>query len=163
MKLLIIPIACLVLGVGGGVGAGIFLKPEIELEADANAEEDSNEEAEEVAIETIENSGVEYADLSNQFIVPLLVDGRVESIIVLSVSLEVIEGSLQEIYKSEPKLRGSFLQVFFNHSNNGGFSGNFTSFSAMETLKRELLLVAQSISGSAVREVLIVDIIRQEA
>jgi hypothetical protein len=167
MKLLLIPIICLILGVGGGVGAGIFLLPEPEpLEESefvdgAVVEEDGITE-DEVAVVMPETTGVEYVDLSNQFIVPLLVNGKVNAIVVLAIGLEVAEGSMQEVMLGEPKLRAAFLQALFNHANNGGFNGNFTAFSTLETLRRELLLVAQSISGQRVLDVLILDVVRQD-
>lgn len=164
MKLLLIPIICLVLGVGGGVGAGIFLLPTPEPDSDAEAIEG---EPDEVSVGDNDThgdelpTGVEYVDLSNQFIVPILVDGRVAAIVILAIGLELKEGTMQEVMLSEPKLRAAFLQTLFNHANNGGFDGNFTDFSTVETLKRELLLVAQSISGRSVSDVLVLDMVKQ--
>ncbi|UWQ99202.1 flagellar basal body-associated protein FliL [Rhodobacteraceae bacterium S2214] len=168
MKLLLIPLVCLILGVGGGVGAGIFLLPDPEPEPEPAiaSTDESTDSVEEPAVESpaavsLEVSGVEYIDLTNQFIVPLLIDGKVSAIVVLAIGLEVAEGTMQEVMLGEPKLRAAFLQTLFNHANNGGFDGNFTAFSTMQTLRRELLLVAQSISGSRVSDVLILDVVRQ--
>ena len=166
MKLLLIPIVCLILGVGGGVGAGIFLLPDADNEAeiastDINADGAGEQTVEPPAEVSLEVSGVEYIDLANQFIVPLLVDGKVSAIVVLAIGLEVAEGTMQEVMLGEPKLRAAFLQTLFNHANNGGFDGNFTAFSTLQTLRRELLLVAQSISGVRVSDVLILDVVRQ--
>jgi hypothetical protein len=167
MKLLLIPIICLILGVGGGVGAGIFLLPEPEPPEESEfvdgviIEEDGITDDEETMV-VPETTGVEYVDLSNQFIVPLLVNGKVNAIVVLAIGLEMVEGSMQEVMLGEPKLRAAFLQALFNHANNGGFDGNFTAFSTLETLRRELLLVAQSISGQRVLDVLILDVVRQD-
>lgn len=166
MKLLLIPLVCLVLGVGGGVGAGIFLLPDPEPEPAIASTDESTDSVEEPAVESpadvsLEVSGVEYIDLTNQFIVPLLIDGKVSAIVVLAIGLEVVEGTMQEVMLGEPKLRAAFLQTLFNHANNGGFDGNFTAFSTMQTLRRELLLVAQSISGVRISDVLILDVVRQ--
>lgn len=163
MKLLIIPIVCLIIGLGGGVGAAMFLLPDPEPapEEELVDGEPGDVPAEEPEEEDVEAAGVEYVDLSSQFIVPLLVDGKVDAIVILALGLEVVEGAMQEVMLGEPKMRSAFLQALFNHSNNGGFDGNFTQFSTLETLRRELLLVAQSISGKSVTDVLILDVVRQ--
>ncbi len=163
MKLLIIPLICLIIGTGAGVGAGIFLAPEPPPEDAIVAETPAVEElTEEQAIEIArEENGLEYVDLSSQFIVPLLVDGKVDAIVVLAIGLEIIEGTMQEVMLSEPKLRAAFLQSLFNHSNNGGFSGNFTAYASMDSLRRELLAIARGVSGDKITDVLILDVVRQ--
>ena len=164
MKLLLIPIICLVLGIGAGVGAGVFLAPEPSAEDTLGEGDAVGEDAtEEQDIEEVspDISGVEYVDMNNQFIVPLLVDGRVDAIIVLAIGLEVIEGEVDGVMSREPKLRAAFLQSLFNHANNGGFLGNFTDYSSMETLRRELMSVARGISDRKVTDVLVLDVVRQ--
>ena len=92
---------------------------------------------------------------------PIVGDTDVEAMVVLSISIEVDETGLQGVYDKEPKLRAMFLQSLFNHANNGGFDANFTAFSAMDSLRRELRQVARTEAGQAVRDVLILDVIRQ--
>lgn len=149
------------LGIGGGVGAGLFLAPPPEPEEIAASDGAAPSEADEEPADPVV-TGVEYINLSSQFIVPLLVDGKVDAIIVLAIGLEVVEGSMQTVLSSEPKIRAAFLQSLFNHANNGGFSGNFTAFSAMETLRRELVQVSKAIAGKSVNDVLILDVVRQD-
>lgn len=174
MKKLLLPIVLLFLGVGGGVGAGIMLMPEPEVpdeavevpEGEANAPEAETatveSPAEEEAQETTETPGaVEYLDMSNQFIVPLIDAGVVNGIVVVSISLEVVEGTIATVSRLEPKIRDRFLQVLFNHANNGGFSGNFTEFRYIRSLKEELLRNAIVVAGRDVTDVLILDLVRQ--
>lgn len=160
MKFLIIPVTCIVLGVGGGIAAGIFVTPKPESNDATHIDEVRDVASEENSVTGI--GAVEYASLSSQFIVPLIEDGNVNGIVVLSIGLEVIDGSLQSVLMSEPKIRAAFLQSLFNHANNGGFSGNFTEHSAMESLRRELVIVARAIAGGNVSDVLILDVTRQE-
>jgi flagellar FliL protein len=108
-----------------------------------------------------ETAAVEYVSLSSQFIVPIIEDGSINGMIVLSIGLEVLEGSLQSVQMSEPKIRSAFLQSLFNHANNGGFAGNFTEFSTMDSLRRELIHVSRVITGANVSDVLILDITRR--
>ncbi|MBS8271737.1 flagellar basal body-associated protein FliL, partial [Halomonas litopenaei] len=53
--------------------------------------------------------------------------------------------------------------VMFDHANNGGFSGNFTTGTKMRALRNELLRVAQDISGPSVTDVLVIDLVRQDS
>ncbi len=105
----------------------------------------------------------EYVKLNNQFIVPVVEDGVVRSLVILSVSLEVASGTSQDVYAVEPKLRDSFLQVLFDHANAGGFEGAFTNANNMEILRVALFEAAGKALGPKVSDVLIVDIVRQDS
>lgn len=176
MKTFLIPIFLLFVGVGGGVGAGIMLGPsagtddDTPAEAEADVGSDSAEEppamGQDIAASSTpaENGarGVEFFNMTNQFVVPLVKDGQVNGIIVVAISLEVVEGTIADVHLREPKLRDRFLQVLFNHANNGGFEGNFTDFRYIKSLKEELLRNAQVVAGRDVKDVLILDLVRQD-
>ena len=104
----------------------------------------------------------EYVKLNNQFVVPVIEKDQVAALVILSLTLEVTTGSGEEVFAVEPKLRDSFLQVLFDHANADGFNGAFTQSSRMERLRKALLEPARRILGAAVRDVLIVDIVRQD-
>lgn len=165
MKKLLLPVILLLIGVGSGVGAGLLLKPEpVEDElAEGHPCGDPTEVVEAVAAPLPIPAEREYAKLNNQFIIPVVEDGRVAALVVMSLNIEVTVGGRTAIFAAEPKLRDGFLQVMFNHANIGGFSGNFTSGTNMRALRNELLRVAKEISGSIVTDVLIIDIVRQDS
>ncbi len=100
--------------------------------------------------------------LANQFVVPLIRDGKVGSMVIMSISLEVEAGQTSDAYARAPKLRDAFLQVMFDHANAGGFDGSFTDSANMVALRRALLEAAQKILGASVTDVLITDIVRQD-
>ncbi len=107
--------------------------------------------------------GVEYVKLNNQFVVPIVKDKDVASLVVLSLSLEVPSGSEDDVYKHEPKIRDSILQVLFDHANIGGFDGAFTEAKMLNVLRNALREVAQRDLGSdVVSDVLILEIARQD-
>ena len=83
----------------------------------------------------------EYVKLNNQFVVPVLKDGKVVSMVVLALNLEVTEGGSEQVYAREPKLRDAILQVLFDHANSGGFAGAFTDGSNLVLLRKSLLEV----------------------
>lgn len=150
------PLILALVGLGIGVGAGIFLRPATDPAAEAAAAEAHSAKAD-------PESAPEYVKLNNQFVVPVLQDGRVESMVILSLSLEVKPNSSEEVYSKEPKLRDVFLQVLFDHANAGGFRGSFTDGANLILLRRALQEAGVSVLGEILTDVLIVDIARQDS
>ena len=153
----ILPILIILIGTGTGIGGGMMLRPSLSVEAEpqtADAEEPHEEQV---------SSGIEYVKLNNQFVVPVVQDGQIASLIVMSLSIETIEGQTNAIYSKEPKLRDSFLQVLFDHANIGGFNGAFTDADVLGVLRNSLREAAKKIlSQDVVRDVLILEIARQD-
>jgi flagellar protein FliL len=164
----ILPILLALVGFGGGAGAGLFLRPAPEAAdhtAGAEGEVPKTEDhAEEGAAEEgePEEGAPEYVKMNNQFVVPVVSDGRVAAMVVLSLSLEVEAGNTETVYQREPKLRDAFLQVLFDHANVGGFSGSFTDGSNLVVLRTSLKEAAALVLGTVVSDVLITDIARQD-
>lgn len=97
-----------------------------------------------------------------QFFVPVMRNGRLESTMVLSLSLEVPAGSAEIVYAHELKLRDAVLRQLLIHANTGGFDGNFTAEPQLRTLRADLARTAQA-TVPEISAVLIGDIARQEA
>ncbi len=184
----LLPIILLLLGGGGGVGAGYFLRPPTPepepmemaecLEPDEHCEPEAMNEhgeamasdghasepvADDHAEEAVEIIGEpEYVALQRQMIVPIVSEDEVISLVVMSLSIEVQAGFVNDVYDREPKLRDAFLQVLFRHANTGGFSGAFTSGEKMSDLRRALNVAAHEVLGPVAIQVLVTDILRQE-
>jgi hypothetical protein len=190
MMRMLIPVLLLLIGLGGGIGAGLFLGGGDEVAAeegahgegetegdDGHGAEDADsghgEEADDghgggstTGGQSVEQTGqgTEYVRLNNQFVVPIVRNGTVRSLVVLSLSIEVNTGQNGAVFDREPRLRDSFLRVLFAHANAGGFDGSFTESAAMAPLREGLRESAISVLGaSVVHEVLITDITRQDA
>ncbi|MGL4238151.1 flagellar basal body-associated FliL family protein [Tabrizicola sp.] len=167
----LLPILLAVVGLGGGVGAGLFLRPAAPAAENAEAGHDGDHAAEPEHAEAEEHSedddhaesGPDYVKMNNQFVVPVVEEGRVAAMVVLSLSLEVEAGNTEAVYQREPKLRDAFLQVLFDHANIGGFSGSFTDGSNLVVLRTSLKEAAAMILGTVVNDVLITDIARQDS
>ncbi|MFV0335242.1 MAG: flagellar basal body-associated FliL family protein [Tropicimonas sp.] len=171
MKFLV-PLIFAFAGVGAGVGAGIVLKPAPEEVAvsegegenvaeggeAAPAKEPPKKSAEEEAVPT-----TEFVKLGNHFIVPILSESRVQSMVILGLDLEVAAGQGESTLQVEPKIRDALLSVMFDHANAGGFSGRFTSGASMDSLRNALREAARkAVGGDMLKDVLITDIVRQD-
>lgn len=174
---ILLPVLLLVIGLGAGVGAGKMLADPgeaggTETGSDAASGSDEGGDGEGSGHGGGEggygdaadsSSPYEYVRLNNQFIVPVIRHGSVRSLVVLSLSVEVLNGENTLVYEREPRLRDAFLRVMFSHANAGGFDGSFTTVEAMAPLRIGLVEAARQILGDVVNDVLIVDIVRQDA
>ena len=162
---LLLPVMLALLGLGAGVGAGVALRPDNGESADAAPRPEA---APDQAAETPKprpaapDKKRDYVKLNNQFIVPVIGEERVQSLVILSLSLEIEEGQRQMVYDREPKLRDVLLQVMFDHANMGGFDGAFTDANTLDVLRQALTEAAQRVIGRQVSEVLITNIARQD-
>lgn len=162
----LLPVLLALIGLGAGAAAGLKFRPDPEalpeaagLAGGAAPCGPPAEAAEGHAAAT----AFDYVKLNNQFVVPVVEEGDVAALVILSISLEVSAGTADAVYAIEPKLRDAFLRVLFDHANAGGFSGAFTRSDYMDGLRLALLEVARKSLGASVSRVLIVDIVRQDA
>ncbi|PZX15078.1 hypothetical protein LX81_02667 [Palleronia aestuarii] len=107
-------------------------------------------------------SGTEFVAMPNQFVVPVIADDAVGALVVASLSLEVDALTTDEANRREPKLRDGFLRILMDHANNGGFDGAFTSNGAMDNIRRALVESGRQVLGPSLRDVLILDLNRQD-
>ena len=147
-------------GLGIGIGAGVFLRP---APQESVATEGDESHADKPAQSQADATPPEYVKLNNQFVVPVMEGGKVVSLVILSLSLEIEPGTSQDVYAREPKLRDGFLQVLFDHANAGGFRGSFTDGSNLVLLRKALRETASRILNGVVKDVLISDIARQDS
>jgi flagellar protein FliL len=158
----LLPILLLVVGVAAGAGAGFLLKPGAEAATTdtTHAKEPAPAEIDSHAVP--ETGRTEIVKLNNQFVIPVVDRGKINALVVVSLSVETGPGRREEIYDREPKLRDAFLQALFNHANMGGFDGEFTKARNMDMLRTALQDVAAHVLGDAVLGVLITEIARQD-
>lgn len=170
----LLPIILAAVGVGAGISAGLLLKPDPsematdevshEVGKDGEAHETPEKESKSHDKKTGEDEpdDLEYVKLNNQFLIPVVTDQSVQSLVVMSLSVEVAAGQSEAVYTREPKLRDAFLQVLFDHANIGGFRGEFTNAKNLNVLRNALTEIAQTIVGDSVEGVLITDLARQD-
>jgi hypothetical protein len=169
----LLPLVLGLIGLLAGGGAGLMLRPDPEAvlidpcgppegQTDAGAEAGAAHAAG-AGEDGGEGAATEFVKLNNQFIVPVVQEGVVGGLVILSISLEVGAGQTQPVYNLEPKLRDSLLRVLFDHANAGGFDGAFTNANTMDVLRAALLESAQTVLRDGVVDVLITDIVRQDS
>lgn len=180
----LLPVLFLIVGLGAGVGAGMILGPSDKGgyegdqaaasdpekaegtgdKAEATAKPDTNKgKTKDPAKDKDDTpSGSEYVKLPKQFVIPIVAKDHISALATVSLSLETVEGSSETVYSKEPKLRDVFLQVLFDHANMGGFDGAFTRPDNLAPLRKALNDVARRELGDVVKDVLIVDIARQD-
>ena len=168
MLRIVLPVVMALMGLGAGAGAGFFLRPATEAAAAADTlGADAAPAAAGHGAEGGHGKSTagehDFVKLNNQFIVPVLDGGKVTALVILSLSLEVTAGGRETVYAIEPKLRDAFLRVLFAHANAGGFDGNFTSGNNMVTLRDALREAGAKVLGQTFVDVLISDMVRQDA
>lgn len=161
MKALLIPLLMAAAGTAGGYGAGYMLGPKADPYGDDTSHSETGEAGGHSTADGPEDE-VEFARLNNQFIVPVVEDEELVSLVVLSLTLEVAAGGTETVFQQEPRLRDRFLSALFDHANVGGFDVGFTQTGTLAILRRSLREVAVEVLGDTVYDVLIVDIVRQE-
>lgn len=177
----ILPLLLLCLGIGIGIAAALFAAADIRVAdsiddtgSEPTQHTSSDDEHQELQNHNIDTESylpvrpgssdeLEYVRLNNQFVVPVVQDAVVKSLVVMSLTIEVQLGENEQVFSREPRLRDAFLRVMFRHANSGGFDGQFTRPLALNPLRAGLRDAARDVLGTVVHDVLIVDIVRQDA
>lgn len=155
----LLPILIALIALAAGIGAGHMLRPP------PPAPEPVAEIAQGLTVPTRPPPPAETTvlRLPNQFLVPLIGEGRVRAMVVVGIALELLPGHGIEMQRDEPRLRATFLQLLFDYANLGGFDGVFTSGEQLLALRRTLLEAARDEFGETVHDVLVIDLVRQES
>ena len=97
----------------------------------------------------------------SQFFVPLMRNGDMGAVMILTLSIETGGADLPAMEQQEHRLRDALLRELLIHANTGGFDGNFTSEARLAPLRDRLQKAAQASTNLTVKAVLIEDIARQ--
>ena len=108
-----------------------------------------------------ESGGTAWFEFPQQFFVPILYDGRLDSTMIMSLSVEMPSAARETVYAHELKLRDALLRQLLIHANTGGFDGNFTTEAQLRKLRGILTTTAQEVVPE-IAAILIGDIARQE-
>ena len=96
-----------------------------------------------------------------QFFVPLVRQGDMRDIMILTLTLQTDAASAPALSRKEHALRDALLRALMIHANTGGFDGNYTADRNLALLRESLLKAGQAVTDLPLTAVLIEDIARQ--
>lgn len=109
-----------------------------------------------------EAGGVVYYKFSREFIVPIIREGRVESLVILNLSLEADASIDQKLFEMEPKLRDNIMTTLITLSNDGTTFESMTNVENYESIRSMVLMNLQTVMASGIKNVLIMDLAKQD-
>ena len=107
-------------------------------------------------------SDVAYFKFTREFVVPIMHDRKVESLVILNINLEVDSDISQQMFSMEPKVRDNVMSTLIELSNDGTTFENITDVESYETIRAMVLQNLQRVISSGIRNVLIVDLAQQD-
>lgn len=152
--LLVLPVLALI----AGAFAGEALRPPPEPTTVDQPDDDPGSTPTERPV----NENPAWMSFANQFFVPVMRNGNMRALMILTLSLETSNDGLTTLQSQEHRLRDAILRQLLIESNTGAFDGNYTAEPNLRRLREALLQVAQAAGGDLVHAVLIQDIARQE-
>lgn len=102
-----------------------------------------------------------FFKFQRSFIVPVTSGKVVDSLILLSLNIEISDGDTESFRTKEPKLRDAFMKALLNLSYEGKFDTQITDPAVYTAIQEDLTAAAQSIIGQAAQNVLIIDFAKQ--
>lgn len=103
-----------------------------------------------------------YYKFSREFVVPVIRDNRVSSLVILHLSLEADSSISQKLFEMEPKLRDSIMTTLITISNDGQTFESITDVESYESIRSMILMNLKTVVSSGIHNVLIMDMARQD-
>lgn len=111
------------------------------------------------------SAGIEagsYLKFNRQFVVPVMEEGHIASLVIANLVIEFDENAPSNAYNLEPKFRDALTREFLRMSNKGLFGDEFTSAESYEQVRDTLYEAAVVVMPEGIRNVLILDIAKQD-
>lgn len=174
MKKIVLLMLPLIALIGGAMGGDLLRTKDDAAagyaEVEPGQEAEKNDHAEKPAADD-HGGGGHGADVAatatftfpTQFFVPLMRNGDMGGMMIVTLSLETTGESLAAMQQQEHRLRDALLRQLMVAANSGGFDGNFTMEGRQRPLRDGLLQAAKAATDLPVTSVLIEDIARQNS
>lgn len=172
MKAILFPV---ILGVSafGGVMVADIVRPsapasgdthEVKADVHAKPKKDSHGKAEKGGHggEASYAGETEFLKFKRQFVVPVLKDDTVHALVLLNIGLEVSAKERDHLFRMEPRFRDAFIRELLALSDTGYLDGDLTSPDTYEVLRETLIRAAHEIAKDGIKDVLILDLSRQD-
>ena len=171
----LLPVVVILLGLGAGIGAGIALKPvPAPPDSGAGSEKDPDKGearaghaipdpgAAEPAPDETEIRERTYVSVGTQTIIPVVEGKKTTALMLFELAVDVDPSAHDQAVMAEPRLRDAFLRALLKMSSTGAFNETYTQDWIIDELRQNLGKEARRFLGDALREVLVLDVIRQE-
>lgn len=103
-----------------------------------------------------------YFKFSREFIVPIMDEKRVRSLVILNINLEADSSMSDLLFSMEPKLRDNIMTSLISISSDGHTFQNFNEVESYEAIRTTVLKNVSEITGPGINNILILDIARQD-
>ena len=103
-----------------------------------------------------------YYKFTREFVVPIIRNGRVSSLVILNLNLEADASMERKLYDMEPKLRDNIMTTLITLSNDGTTFESMTSVKNYESIRSLVLQNLGSVVKEGITNVLIVDLAKQD-
>ena len=113
--------------------------------------------------EAVKSDKVDYLKFKRQFVIPVMNDKKIDSLLIMNFNLELNEDAPSDSFQLEPKFRDAFMRDLLELSNQGLFSDDLTSPKTFEIIRETLLGSSRRIMEEGVENVLILDIVRRDS
>ena len=104
----------------------------------------------------------EYFKFSREFVVPVMREDQVKSLVILHVTLETASGESDKLFSEEPKLRDNIMTTLIGLSNDGRTLEEPTNIEHYEMIRSMLLMNLRDSVSEGIMNVLIVDMAKQD-
>ena len=108
------------------------------------------------------SGAMSYLTFKRQFVVPVVKKGKIESLVLLNLNLELNEAAPEDVHSFEPKLRDAIMRSLLSLSHNGAFTGDLTNTETYDQIRDNLLSSVKHVIANGIESVLILDISRQD-
>ncbi|MEL7041469.1 MAG: flagellar basal body-associated FliL family protein [Pseudomonadota bacterium] len=103
-----------------------------------------------------------YFKFSREFVVPLMKNGQVTSLVILHITLETDSSTSEDLFSEEPKLRDNIMTTLITLSNDGRTLVQPTDVNNYETIRSVILMNLRDSISDGIKNVLIVDMAKQD-
>lgn len=108
------------------------------------------------------SGGPAYFKFSREFVVPLMRGERVQSLVILNISLETTSKVSEQLFSIEPKLRDNIMTTLVGLSNDGTTLSLMTNADNYEKVRETVLENLENIVPEGIDNVLILDAAKQD-
>lgn len=102
-----------------------------------------------------------YFRFSREFVVPIIREGSVSSLVIVNINLEIDASLSSSLFSQEPRLRDNIMTTLMELSNSSALD-DITRVENYETIRSTVLMNLRDPYPSGIRNVLILDIAKQD-